>query len=329
MLSLIIPVYNRPQEVEDLLRSLTRQTNKDFEVIIIEDGSAITCLDQVNKYQHDMTIQYKVIPNSGPSKARNTGAKLANGDYLIVLDSDVILPEQYIEEVYKGIDTTHSDAFGGPDAASNDFTPIQKAINYSMTGFFTTGGIRGGKKKLDKFYPRSFNLGCKRDVFDKLNGFSEDMRFGEDIDFSLRLFEMGCKVSLFPNAYVFHKRRVDFKKFFKQVHNSGIARVNLELRHPGSTKLVHLLPSVFTVGLIAILILSIFFPILLIFPAIYMLLLLIDSTIKNKSLIIGILSIPAAFIQLTGYGTGYIEAWWKRHILKRPEYSRFNKTFYK
>lgn len=329
MLSLIIPVYNRPQEVEDLLRSLTFQTNKEFEVVIIEDGSKVTCLEQVNHYQGSLDIQYSVIPNSGPSRARNTGAKLAHGEYLIVLDSDVILPKEYIQEVYNGIERTGADAFGGPDAASDDFSSIQKAINYSMTGFFTTGGIRGGKRKLDKFYPRSFNLGCKKSVWDRLNGFSEDMRFGEDIDFSLRLFEMGCKVCLFPNAYVYHKRRVDFKKFFKQVHNSGIARINLEMRHPGSTKLVHLLPAAFTIGLIGCLILSIFLPRLLILPAIYIVLIFIDSLIKNKSIIIASLSVPAAFIQLMGYGLGYIEAWWKRNILKKPEYSKFNKTFYK
>jgi hypothetical protein len=233
--------------------------------------------------------------------------------------------------------------WGGPDAAHPSFTPIQKAISYSMTSFFTTGGIRGGKKKLDKFYPRSFNMGIRKDVYLQLGGFSK-MRFGEDIDFSYRMVEAGYQPQLFPDAWVWHKRRTDFRKFFRQVYNSGIARINLEKRHPGTMKLVHLLPMVFTVGVIALILISAvgralmhyvdrdqfywmcfapWLPLLL-----YSLVILIDSTIQNKSLKVGLLSVPAAFVQLMGYGFGFIEAWWKRCVQRKDEFQAFEKTFY-
>ena len=227
------------------------------------------------------------------------------------------------------------DTWGGPDAAHPDFTPVQKAISYSMTSFFTTGGIRGGKgKKMDKFYPRSFNMGIRREVYRELGGFSR-MRFGEDIDFSYRIVEAGYKTVLIPEAWVWHKRRTDFRKFFRQVKGSGIARINLEKRHPGTMKLVHLLPTVFTVGVIGLVLLSAvgrllmyycgndewrwlcllpWLPILL-----YSLIILTDSTLKNKSLKVGLLSVPAAFTQLMGYGFGFIESWWKRCVLKKAE----------
>ena len=227
-------------------------------------------------------------------------------------------------------------AWGGPDAAHPSFTPIQKAISYSMTSFFTTGGIRGGKAKLDKFYPRSFNMGIRRDVYLELGGFSK-MRFGEDIDFSYRIVEAGYKPRLFPDAWVWHKRRTDFRKFFRQVYNSGIARINLEKRHPGTMKLVHLLPTVFTLGVIGCLVMAVgcwvmgvsywwvpLLPLLL-----YALLIGADSSRRNRSLHVGLLSIPAAFTQLMGYGLGFIESWWKRCVLKQDEFQAFEKTFYK
>lgn len=224
--SVIIPVYNRPDEVDELLQSLTTQHFKDFEVIVVEDGSSVPCEAIVNKYQGKLDIHYYAKPNSGPGQTRNYGAERSGGDYLIILDSDCILPEGYFDAVEQELSATPADAFGGPDRAHSSFTDIQKAINYSMTSFFTTGGIRGGKKKMDKFYPRSFNMGVRREVYQALGGFS-NMRFGEDIDFSIRIFKGGYRCRLFPGAWVYHKRRTDFKKFFKQVHNSGIARINL------------------------------------------------------------------------------------------------------
>ena len=326
--SFIIPVYNRPEEVDELLNSLTRQTNKNFEVLIVEDGSSVPCKEVVDNYADRLDICYYFKSNSGPGQTRNYGAERGHGEYLIILDSDCILPEGYLAAVESELQRQKADAFGGPDCAHDSFTNIQKAINYAMTSFFTTGGIRGGKKKMDKFYPRSFNMGVRRTVYETLGGFSK-MRFGEDIDFSIRIFKGGYTCRLFPDAWVYHKRRTDLKKFFKQVHNSGIARINLYKKYPDSLKLVHLLPAVFTLGVVVLLLgtpfcLFSFTPILL-----YVLLVCIDSTIQNKSLSIGIYSIAAAFTQLIGYGTGFWRAWWQRCIRGKDEFEAFQKNFYK
>ena len=347
--SIIVPVYNRPDEVDELLESLSNQTLKDFEVIIVEDGSIKTCKDVCDKYADILVLHYYAKENSGPGQSRNYGAERANGEYLLILDSDVVLPEGYLDAVDAELTANSQEqksiaAFGGPDAAHPSFTPVQKAISYSMTSFFTTGGIRGGKAKLDKFYPRSFNMGIRRDVYQQLGGFSK-MRFGEDIDFSYRIVEAGHSPKLFPGAWVWHKRRTDFRKFFRQVYNSGIARINLEKRHPGTMKLVHLLPTVFTVGVIGLILISAVGRALMHYvdrdqfywmcfapwiPIIfYSVLICIDSTIKNRSLKVGLLSVPAAFVQLMGYGLGFIESWWKRCILKQDEFTAFEKTFYK
>lgn len=327
--SIIIPVYNRPDEVDELLESLTQQAFKDFEVIIVEDGSIKPCKDVCEKYANILDLHYYAKENSGPGQSRNYGAERSNGEWLIILDSDVVLPEGYLEAVEKSLaSSTSIAAWGGPDAAHPSFTPVQKAISYSMTSFFTTGGIRGGKAKLDKFYPRSFNMGIRRDVYLKLEGFTK-MRFGEDIDFSYRIVEAGYMPRLFPEAWVWHKRRTDFRKFFRQVYNSGIARINLEKRHPGTMKLVHLLPTVFTLGVIGLLLITFIFTYACVPIILYSAIIFIDSSIKNKSLWVGLLSIPAAFVQLMGYGFGFIESWWKRCVLKQDEFTAFEKNFYK
>ena len=347
--SIIVPVFNRPDEVDELLESLCSQTLKDFEVLIIEDGSEKTCKDVCDKYASILDLHYYYKENSGPGQSRNYGVERAQGEYVLIIDSDVVLPTGYLEAVHLALNSTLSTlhpivAFGGPDASHPSFTPIQKAISYSMTSFFTTGGIRGGKKKLDKFYPRSFNMGIRRDVYLQLGGFSK-MRFGEDIDFSYRIVEAGYQPQLFPEAWVWHKRRTDFRKFFRQVYNSGIARINLEKRHPGTLKLVHLLPTVFTVGVIGLVLISAVGRVLMHYDDVhrwywlcavpwlpiilYSLIITIDSTIQNKSLKVGLLSVPAAFVQLMGYGLGFIESWWKRCVLKQDEFTAFEKNFYK
>lgn len=350
--SLIVPVFNRPDEVDELLDSLTRQTLTDFEVIIVEDGSQQPCEAVCKKYADRLDLHYFAKANSGPGQSRNYGVERAKGDYVIILDSDVIVPEGYLAAIDKELKAQPADAFGGPDRAHPDFTPTQKAISYSMTSFFTTGGIRGGKKKLDKFYPRSFNMGVRREVYNKLGGFSK-MRFGEDIDFSIRIFKGGYRCRLFPDAWVYHKRRTDFRKFWRQVFNSGIARINLYKKYPKSLKLVHLLPAVFTVGVVvlAIIFLESFagYSFINLFKtytgddtlarigmvvgvaplALYSLLILIDSTIRNRSLKIGLLSIHAAFTQLLGYGSGFLQAWWRRCVGKDAEYEAYKENFYK
>lgn len=334
--SVIVPVYNRPSECEELLESLTHQTQRDFEVIIVEDGSSVPCRDVVERYADKLAVHYYDKPNSGPGQTRNYGVERANGEYVIILDSDVVLPEGYFAAIDAELAADPCDAFGGPDRAHESFSTTQKAINYAMTSFFTTGGIRGGKAKLDKFYPRSFNMGVRREVYQALEGFSA-MRFGEDIDFSTRIFKSGYRCRLFPEAWVYHKRRTDLKKFFKQVHNSGIARIHLSHRHPGTHKLVHLLPAVFTLGvafLLVLALLSLCFgceigtlmslsPLLL-----FALLIGVDATRQSRSLAVGVTAIAAAFVQLTGYGTGYLSAWWRCNVRGEGEFEAFSQTFY-
>ena len=343
--SFVIPVYNRPDEVDELLESLTRQREHDFEVVVVEDGSTTPCKNVCDRYADRLDLHYYAKPNSGPGPSRNYGAERAHGEYLLILDSDVVLPEGYLEAVSQALDDTPADAFGGPDRAHSSFTDVQKAISYSMTSFFTTGGIRGGRRKLDKFYPRSFNMGIRRDVYLRLGGFSK-MRFGEDIDFSYRIVEAGYTTRLFDGAWVWHKRRTDFRKFFRQVYNSGIARIHLAKRHPGTLKLVHLLPAVFTVGVVALVLASAVGRALMHYDAdnwrtwylvcaipwmpilLYSLLIAADSAVRNRSLKVGLLSVPAAFVQLMGYGAGFIEAWWKRCVLGHDEFAAFEKNFY-
>lgn len=343
--SFIIPVFNRPDEVEELLASMTTLTLTCFEVIVVEDGSTIPCEEVCRCFADRLDLHYYTKPNSGPGQSRNYGAERAKGDYLIVLDSDVVLPAGYLQAIDDELAQHPADAFGGPDRAHDSFTPVQKAISYSMTSFFTTGGIRGGKKKLDKFYPRSFNMGIRRKVYQHLGGFSR-MRFGEDIDFSIRIFREGCQCRLFPKAWVWHKRRTDFRKFWRQVYNSGIARINLYKKYPDSLKIVHLLPMVFTVGVTLLLLVALttalgwascpantLAPTLLALAlaplAFYALIIFVDATRTSRSARIGLLSIAAAFIQLTGYGCGFISAWWRRCVLGKSEFSAFEKTFYK
>lgn len=316
--SVIVPVFNRPDEVKELLESLCTQTFRDFEVILVEDGSSLPCADVADAFRNKLDIKYFTKENSGPGQTRNYGAERANGEYLIILDSDVMVPPGYFEAIEAELSREKADAFGGPDRAHPDFTPVQKAINYAMTSFFTTGGIRGGKVKMDKFYPRSFNLGISADAYKALGGFSK-MRFGEDIDLSIRIFDAGYKCRLFPEAWVWHKRRTNLKKFFKQVHNSGIARINLYKKYPSSLKLVHTLPAAFTIAAV------------LIVPLIpWSIAVLIDASARNRSLHIGLLAVAASFVQLTGYGTGFLRAWWLRCLLGRDEeLQAFKKSFYK
>lgn len=326
--SVIIPVFNRPDEVAELLESLANQTTKTFEVIVVDDGSDARCEAVVSAFQERMNIRYFYKQNSGPGPTRNFAATKSTGEYLLILDSDCIVPTQYIETIEKHLQQNPLDAFGGPDCAHPSFSNTQKAISYSMTSFFTTGGIRGGKKKLDKFYPRSFNFGIRKEVFQALDGFSS-MRFGEDIDLSIRIFDGGYSCGLIPEAWVYHKRRTDLNKFFKQVHNSGIARINLYKRHPKSLKMVHFLPAIFTLGILFMLIGSFFVKWLILLPLAYALLIFADASLQNNSFKIGAIAVAASFVQLIGYGTGFIRAFWERIILKKPEFGAFEHNFYK
>lgn len=305
-LSIIVPVYNRPDEVKELLESLNGQSDPDFEILIVEDGSTVSCQQVCKQFNNQLNLHYYVKPNSGRSDSRNYGMERATGDYFIIFDSDCILPPEYIETVKSYLKTDYVDCYGGPDAAGSSFSDMQKAISYSMTSRLTTGGIRGGTKKTDKFSPRSFNMGISKEVYQKVGGFKN--MIGEDIDLSIRIKEAGFKTKLYPKAFVYHKRRVNLKKFYKQVHTFGRARVLLKKAHPSSLKIVHVLPTLFVLGNILLVILSIVFlngwfllPILL-----YVMALFTDSLIKNKKISIAVLSVITGYTQLFGYGLGFL-----------------------
>lgn len=327
-ISFIIPVFNRPAEIEELLESLVRQTRKVFEVVVVEDGSTQSSESVVEKYRDRLNISYYFKTNSGPGLSRNYGCERAQGSYLIFLDSDCVLPANYLQRVEDGLQANYSDAFGGPDRAHPDFTRFQKAINFSMTSFLTTGGIRGGNEKMGKFHPRSFNMGFSKKVFETTGGFSS-MRFGEDVDLSLRILEEGFRTQLIREAFVFHKRRSNLRQFFKQVYNSGIARINLHKRHPGTLKIVHTAPALFTLGVVVLGVLA--FVVSPWFAAplgFHLLLLFVSATLQNRSLGIGLLALVTSYTQLFAYGLGFLNAFWRRMILGRDEYAAFSRNFY-
>ncbi len=327
--SVIIPVYNRPEEIVELLDSLTMQSIKtEMEVIVVEDGSSRTCRSEVEQFTKQLTIKYIYQENAGPGLARNHGAEYARGEYMLFFDSDCVIPSDYFVNTLEFLSSNDLDCFGGPDRAHAFFTSVQKAISYSMTSLLTTGGIRGGRKKLDKFYPRSFNLGVKSDVFRALGGFS-DMRYGEDLDFSMNAIEHGYKVGLITDTFVYHKRRNTFCSFYKQVFSSGSARVELTRRHPGTLKLVHVLPSFFAVGVPVLLMLSAVLSGWLALPvALWVAVILVHSWMTTKSLSVAMLSVVASFIQIMGYGYGFITTLLFKLRHRNSNYVAFRKTFY-
>jgi len=328
--SLIIPVYNRPDEVDELLASLSQlDYSPDFEIVIIEDGSANICEDVVNNYSEKLNISYYFKENSGPGDSRNYGMKKAKGDYFIIFDSDCIIPKNYLTEVFIALKENYVDCFGGPDKALDSFSDIQKAINFAMTSFLTTGGIRGGSEKIDKFQPRSFNMGLSRKAFEASHGFG-NIHPGEDPDLSIRLWNLGFETKLFAKAFVYHKRRIDWGKFSLQVNKFGKARPILNSWYPQHNKLTFFFPTVFIIGLFFALILLIFtYDVFLQLYFGYFLLLFLVSTYQNKSFKIGFLSIKAVWKQFYGYGTGFLESFIKVIILKQKPEEAFPELFFK
>ena len=307
-LSIIIPVYNRPQEISELLDSLSKQKFTDnFEVLIIEDGSTNSSEEIVKNYSDQLDVKYFFKENSGAGASRNFGMQKASGNYFIILDSDVIVPSGYLSIVKNTLEKNFTDAFGGPDAAHKSFTVTQKAINYSMTSFLTTGGIRGKKKGVGKFQLRSFNLGMSKKAFEDTKGFSK-MKTGEDIDFTFRLWEKGFTSQLIEDAFVYHKRRTSIKQFFKQTYSFGTARPILNRKYPQSKKLTFWFPSLFILGLDLSILLALFgFLTLISFYYLYFLVLLIDSSLKN-GIRVGVLSVITTLTQFFGYGLGFLES---------------------
>ncbi|MCV9929122.1 glycosyltransferase [Flavobacterium sp. LS1R49] len=328
--SLIIPVYNRPDEVEELLESLLLSEYKEpFEVVLVEDGSTLPCNDVVQKFQDKLNISYYFKENSGPGDSRNFGMRKALGDYFIIFDSDCIIPPNYLTEVDKALRQDYVDCFGGPDRALDSFSSIQKAINFAMTSFLTTGGIRGGSEKIGKFQPRSFNMGLSRKGFEASKGFG-NIHPGEDPDLSIRLWNLGFETRLFSDAYVYHKRRIDWDKFSIQVNKFGKARPILNSWYPQYNKLTFFFPTFFMLGFVMAVILLIFnIDLLLKLYFVYFFVIFIVATIQNKSLKIGYLSVIAVWKQFYGYGTGFLESFIKIIVLKRKPQEAFPGLFFK
>lgn len=307
--SFIIPVYNRPEEIKELLESLLNQTyTKRFEVVIVEDGSTLSSAAIISEYSDMLDVSYYEKTNSGPGDSRNYGMRLAKGNYFIVLDSDCILPPDYLVQAENSLLNDFVHCYGGPDAAHDSFSDIQKAINYAMTSFWTTGGIRGGKRAVDKFQPRSFNMGISKEAFETVGGYG-NIHPGEDPDLTIRIWNKGYRTKLIPEAFVYHKRRIDWHKFFVQVNKFGMVRPILNKWHPETVKLTYWFPSLFCIGLIiaiALSVIGIFWPIA--FFGLYFLLIFSDALIKTKSAWIAVLALFATGIQFFGYGYGFLKS---------------------
>lgn len=329
--SFIIPVYNRPDEIEELLESLTKQTyQKPFEVVIVEDGSTIPCEHIVDKYRTKLNITYYLKYNSGPGDSRNFGMSYGKeGDYFIILDSDCIIPPNYLMEVEKSLEERYVDCFGGPDNMLPSFTAIQKAINFTMTSVLTTGGVRGATEKLEKFQPRSFNMGISRKAFEASKGFS-NIHPGEDPDLSIRLWKLGFETKLIPEAFVYHKRRIDWEKFYIQVNKFGKVRPILNQWYPEYAKPTFFLPALFVIGfIVGVLALIFTFDWILKLYFAYTVLIFLASTVKNRNLKVGFYTIIALWRQFFGYGLGFIESYYKINILRKKPQEAFPELFFK
>ena len=330
LFSLIIPVYNRPDEIEELLESLVLQTCKErFEVVVIEDGSTLPCGDVVAKFEGKLFISYYFKANSGPGDSRNFGMQKARGDYFLIFDSDCVIPPHYLQSVADNLSKGYVDCFGGPDGALDSFSDVQKAINFAMTSFLTTGGIRGKSEKIEKFQPRSFNMGISREAFTASEGFGH-IHPGEDPDLSIRLWKLGYTTRLFSDSYVYHKRRIDWQKFYKQVNKFGKCRPILDKWHPEYKKVTFLFPTLFMIGLAASIILMLFgVRFFLYIYILYFVIVFVLSAVQSKSFKVGVLSIAAVFIQFYGYGTGYLKSFIKVHLMREKPQTAFPELFFR
>lgn len=328
--SIIIPVYNRPDEMKELLDSLVVQTYQEFELVVVEDGSTIKSEDLCKSYSDRLNISYYYKENEGPSIGRNYGLANAKGNYFLFFDSDCILPKHYMETIHKELTNSFVDCYGGPDGAMEDFSDFQKAVSYAMTSFFTTGGIRGGKKQVHKFHPRSFNLGFSKAVYENTGGFPvTTMHPGEDMVFAIEVIKRGFETRLINDAYVFHKRRVSFKKFYKQVFGFGKTRYIISRHYPETFKVFFLFPSTFVIGTILAIMAGVLIHRIFAFPVLlYSFLVFADALTKSKSLKIAVKALAASFVQIFAYGLGFIDAVWNHMLMGRDEFGVFGKGFY-
>ena len=325
--SIIIPVFDRPNEVEELLESLVNQTFKNFDIVLVEDGSNVRCDNIVEMYKARLNIQYFYKENTGPGDSRNFGMSKATGDYMIFFDSDCIIPKKYFENLENALNKNDLDCFGGPDDASKDFSDIQKAINYAMTSAITTGGIRGKQQQVDNYQPRSFNMGFKKEVYHKVGGYS-DVHPGEDPDLSYRIINAGFKVGLVEEAFVYHKRRIDFKKFSRQVYKFGLVRTILFKWYPDKKSIIYSFPSLFVLGTILLIFASFLKPTLSLFLVGFVLLIFLDALRVTKKIKVSLLAVGATFIQLFSYGYGFLKGYINLHLLKREERKAFPDFFF-
>jgi glycosyltransferase involved in cell wall biosynthesis len=328
--SFIIPVYNRPDEIQELLQSFEAlKTDTPYEIVIVEDGSAISSKEVVEPFKSKLNISYFFKENSGPGDSRNYGMEHAKGNYFIILDSDCILPENYLNEVKKSLKKNYVDCFGGPDAAHHSFSNLQKAINFSMTSFMSTGGIRGNKKSIDTFQPRSFNMGISKEAFMASNGFGF-IHPGEDPDLSIRLWNLGFKTKLIPEAYVYHKRRISWSKFYNQVLKFGLVRPILNKWHPSTRKITYWFPTLFSLGFIGSLFMFILhIKVFLLFYVFYFILAFIMALFSTKNIVVSVLSLIALVIQFFGYGYGFLKSTIAIEVLKKNPETYFPNLFFK
>ena len=328
--SFIIPVYNRPDETQELLQSFVGlKTDAKFEIVIVEDGSTISSKEVVNAFSSKLNISYYFKENSGPGDSRNFGMHHAKGNYFIILDSDCILPDNYLYEVEKNLKANYVDCFGGPDAAHHSFSNLQKAINFSMTSFITTGGIRGHKNSLDTFQPRSFNMGISKEAFLASKGFGF-IHPGEDPDLSIRLWDLGYKTTLIPEAFVYHKRRISWSKFYKQVNKFGLVRPILNSWHPSTKKITYWFPTLFSLGfLIAILFLIFQMHFFIILYTFYFVLAFLIALFTTKNIKVSLLAVIAIGIQFFGYGFGFLKSTLAVNVFKKNPEIYFPNLFFK
>ncbi|MDU8887303.1 glycosyltransferase [Yeosuana sp. MJ-SS3] len=328
--SFIIPVYNRPEEVKELLESFVNlNTNKTFEIVIIEDGSPLPSKQVIDSFTDKLNISYYIKNNTGPGDSRNFGMQRAKGNYFIILDSDCVLPKEYLNNVISSLNAEFTDCFGGPDAADNSFTNLQKAINFAMTSFISTGGIRGKSQSINEFQPRSFNMGISKTAFEASKGFGR-IHPGEDPDLSIRLKKLGFNTKLISEALVFHKRRISWSKFYNQVYKFGLARGILNKWHPKTKKITYWFPSLFILMFVASLICYFLnFKWLLIGFTIYFTMAFIISLISNKNIIVAMLSVFAIGIQFYGYGYGFLKSTFFIDLLNKDPEEQFPNLFFK
>ena len=319
--SFVIPVYNRPQEIEELLQSMTLlEGDTPFEVVVVEDGSELDAQEVTERYARLLDISYFKKENTGPGDSRNFGMQHAKGNYFIILDSDCLLPPSYMNAVVEELQQAYVDCFGGPDAAHESFSDLQKAINFAMTSFMTTGGIRGGKRSVDRFQPRSFNMGISQRAFQKTGGFAT-IHPGEDPDLTIRIWNEGFETRLFPEAFVYHKRRISWKNFYTQVKKFGTCRPILNAWHPHTRKITYWFPTLFTAGLILSVItafMGIPYPAYLYVA--YFVMVFLGALFAEGSLKVAIMAVPAVLIQFFGYGVAFVRSHFLINLLgKDPE----------